>query len=1038
MAKQKETGKKKNGVLKVLIGIGTVMLLSLCAFFYIAVFQEDRKQTENGQEQLTAEVSYVEDTENMSPIIKSGSEDNRKVTKIIEVVPHQICSAFPYMVDWGTAEDYNENLMVGYEGMRYIMFANLDGHIGGSKDRITRDGSPEKLYELFGYDTVEFHNAYGDSPYTGEWQSKYWRIYESDNNVMNVNGYFEYVGAGKGLYDIDTGTVVEKEDAAHYGIRYEMTAMDRKGSENPKGEYTVKDPVCYVAKDYMPAYNPDTSKIKQWTGYHYLLKFDCKSATSADYRIYHVAGKSTTNASLAYEYQAYLAEGVSWDNGYEYQSGGNYKPDQITAKSARDWGEANYAGKYLRVESSKNKDGAAGVKNGYFKLYDAVTDRTSITDDTVLYDVTFQEAVSGGSYVLSAAGVKKVIDAGAANGSAYSQILFDYVGAGKGNYDVSFIYAPAGAGGSTYLGKRYAASIDKITFNGGRYALASSVSQKEDLYVAGKGDYSKLVTSIDCKGITYDKTGNGRTSDSGAPAGVSMGLSDSNSERGSWIFHAVSSDESNGVTKVDNLGTARRIYVYNQNRKNCYYAHNRFSNNEWLKLLILMTNDAGTEPLAWQDYRNGSLTAKQIKEKYKDELARFDERNRIEIVQRTPGQLTAEEVEEADLIYFSEREGVSGMSNNNGTAWNYINEHFCGGKLQPFVTPEQNMHYQDDLSASALMAIYKYCMHDQTTALMLDMDMIASRYISDGKYAEKNIGKMVMMLDLLGEPKYFADFIDGYPEHDAHPDYSAINPETAEITVYRQKNDNNVFNMGKYNLEWKKGASDAGEELEPETYFRWDENFFRIFKVIEYDWGKGLDWGTVGYLNGWSDSFPLGGITYYDKDVQDDWTWYAPNYSTGVFNEFNRTLNIWKILHNRNSKESSEPVIEVTNADGSRVPESSNILTTYYYYLDGYSTLVDEDFEIDFRVNWLPIEVSEPNSLVSLTVEGEDGGIVASIDSPQYKTDYSCNVKGDFVVDGELNPAITSKNYIIRATDSQGKQDAVLVRFIVRESFMLN
>lgn len=450
-----------------------------------------------------------------------------------------------------------------------------------------------------------------------------------------------------------------------------------------------------------------------------------------------------------------------------------------------------------------------------------------------------------------------------------------------------------------------------------------------------------------------------------------------------------------------------------------------------------MTNDAGTEPLAWQDYRNGSLTAKQIKEKYKDELARFDERNRIEIVQRTPGQLTAEEVEEADLIYFSEREGVSGMSNNNGTAWNYINEHFCGGKLQPFVTPEQNMHYQDDLSASALMAIYKYCMHDQTTALMLDMDMIASRYISDGKYAEKNIGKMVMMLDLLGEPKYFADFIEGYPEHDAHPDYSAINPETAEITVYRQKKDNNVFNMGKYNLEWKKGASDAGEELEPETYFRWDENFFRIFQVIDYGDYKNPDW-SIGYLNGWSDSFPLGGITYYDKDVQDDWTWYAPNYSTGVFNEFNRTLNIWKILHNRNSKESSEPVIEVTNADGSRVPESSNILTTYYYYLDGYSTLVDEDFEIDFRVNWLPIEVSEPNSLVSLTVEGEDGGIVASIDSPQYKTDYFCNVKGDFVVDGELNPAITSKNYIIRATDSQGKQDSVLVRFIVRESFMLN
>jgi len=44
MAKQKETGKKKNGVLKVLIGIGTVMLLSLCAYCCISGGQKaDRK-----------------------------------------------------------------------------------------------------------------------------------------------------------------------------------------------------------------------------------------------------------------------------------------------------------------------------------------------------------------------------------------------------------------------------------------------------------------------------------------------------------------------------------------------------------------------------------------------------------------------------------------------------------------------------------------------------------------------------------------------------------------------------------------------------------------------------------------------------------------------------------------------------------------------------------------------------------------------------------------------------------------------------------
>lgn len=1035
MAKREVSEKKKNRKWSLLQGAalgGTAALLVMGVLFYTSVFRENKTDRETKQEAVAkAEIEAVPKEEALAPGDNGGAEDNRKVIKIVEVVPHQICSAFPYLVDWGTQEDYDENLLIGYEGMRYIMFENADGHIGGSKDRITRDGEPEKMDELYRYD-IEFTNAYQE--WVGYEKRTYWRRYEGNNNILDVNGYFEYVGQGKGLYDINLSAIVEKDDKNQYGIRYEMTAMDRKGSENPKGEYTVNQPYCFVAKEHLPDKNPNPDKIKQWTEYNYNLSFDCTSGADKDYRIDRVTAKGAGLASLSYEYEAYLAEGITWNHGYSYQKEGNYQITGMVPKTASAWGD-DYTGLYLRIESSQNKDGTAGVPAGYFKQYDAVADNGKITGDTILYQLTFSKSTGSGSYVLAEAGVEAEIIKGKGDGSVYSEILFDYVGEGKGNYDISFLYAPAGSGSSVYKGTRYAASVEEVCFKTGRYAYGSSAEKSEELYVQGSGDYSKLVTSIDCKGIDYDVSSGGKTSDSGAPAGVSMGLAEgSNNERGSWIFHSAKEEEVNGITKVENISTNNRIYVYGQNRKKCYYEHNRFSNNEWFKLLVYLNNEAGTEPLAWQDYQNGSLTAKEIKEKYREEIEAFDRTYRIEIVQRKPSELTAEEVEEATLIYFSEREGLSGMANDNGKRWNYINDNFRGGSLEPFYSEQENLVYQDDISAEALMAIYRCCMYEQTTALMLDMDRMAHRYIKDGKYAEKNLGKMVMMLDLLDYPSDFADFIDGYEEK--NEDYSIINPDTGEITVYENKQ--GVYNCGKYYLEWTKGDVNAGNEIEPRTETVWDENYFRVFRLIQHDNYLQEVYETPSPINGWEDAFPLSGHTFYDKNVEDDWTWYAPNYSTGVFNEYSKILNIWKILHNRNSKETSEPVVVVTNADGIEIPELANVLTTYFFYADAYSIEADSDFKIDFKVNWIPEEVTEPNPLQSLQVTRENGSVVYTVDNPQYKTEYTCNVVADFMKNGDLNPDITVKDYTITATDTEGKVNQVIVRFILREAFLLN
>ncbi|MGN1180115.1 MAG: hypothetical protein ACI4SD_02790 [Suilimivivens sp.] len=390
-------------------------------------------------------------------------------------------------------------------------------------------------------------------------------------------------------------------------------------------------------------------------------------------------------------------------------------------------------------------------------------------------------------------------------------------------------------------------------------------------------------------------------------------------------------------------------------------------------------------------------------------------------MQKTPGQLTVSDVEEADLIFVSNTVSLPGMS---GDVWNTIASQYRSG-LPTF--DYSNLSFTDDFSPQVLFAIYKCCMYDQTTALMFDGDGLVK------EPAQTNIQKMVMLLDLFEKPSYFAYFIDGYDEK--NEDYSSINPNTAEVTVYPQ---NGYYNLGKTWIKWN-SSYEEGKEIEPQVENDWSKMYFLVYDLIETEWGGLATYGDALYGGNWE--FPWGGRTFRNQAVGEDWTWYLPQHTADGFWGYANTQNIWKILHNKKSKETSEPVVVVTNADGSNISNLSNIMPVYYFYVDAYSVGADSnsDFDIDFRINWMPEEITEPNALQSVVVERDGGGeTVFSLSNPSYKTKYTCNVAGDFIKDGALDPAVTSKDYMITATDIEGKTDSVIVRFIVREAFMLN
>lgn len=1055
MKKSKESGINR---IWTLVAAGCVVFVALiCVAGIWFLHSPEKTEQEAGdrtESSVTADVNgLAKDVEAVKAqeamqgsSFSDSSGDSRKPIRIVEVIPHPIYSVFPYMIDWGTVEEYNENTYLGYEGVRvYSLGTSQSGNVGNNNlFSLTQNGLVKDTLDNYNVEFIRKDNWWN--------QSGWWRENKMDENILQVNGYFEYVGNNKGLYNINLNELV-KEGSTEPGIRYDIMAMKRKGTENKQGEWEVKDARYYWAKDYAENTTyPATDRgeeVKQKTGYNYDLQFQAGDfgEITAQYRI-HSFSVMTEDATPTegYEYAAYLADGAAWTDGYRYSSNGNYSVGSYTPYVVNE--TTDLTDKYIRVNSD-NKVDDSDLSDGYFRL---CTGEDNVAIGDTVYGVTFTKTATGktGSYILNPAAVKSAVSSNSA--SAFTKILFEYVGETEGNYDIAFIYGLDDSGGALY-----SYSLLEVSNGNGRYALTSTESDAESLYEEageGNGDYSKVVTAIDCAGIdytqyyanswTYEVPGyyiNGV-----ALPGLTVGRDeyDELNEHGNWVFHTVDSDEVNGITKIEELENGsvpanKRIYVYGQNRKNRYYAQNGFENNEWFKLLLYLSTEDGSMPLAYQDYAEGSLTALEIKEKYKADIEAFDRAYRFEIIQKTPGQLTVDDVEKADLLYFAggqERYGLAGM---NTTVWNNIISQ-CGLNLA--TANNDNIKYTDDLSTEVLFAIYHNCLYEKTTSLLFSGEDIAA-YARDYSEVTTNLGKMGLLTNLFDDPTAFAYFIDGYEEK--NEDYTTIHRDTGYVSGYWQDIPfvSRLYNFGYITLESRNLQNITGGAFGPES--TWRKEYFRVVELAEDEENDryklhdayATDEGTGKYGYGWGANSWWG---FRGQEVTEgDRVWYIPSSTADSFFSYLNARNVWQILHNKKSKETSEPVVVVTNADGDNISELDNIIPIYYYYVDGFALGgSNSEFDIEFMINWRPEEIDEPNSLTNVVVTRSGGGTVYSLDSPSYKTKYICNVANHFIKDGSFDYTINSIDYEITATDSEGKTDTVIVRFIVREAFMLN
>lgn len=1079
--------------------IGSVCLMVVCMAVLIFVSHRTdstgEEQTAEAATEQTAETTDGKITKEAGAVLAeeaaatngtSGSGKKAKL-KIIEVIPHDICSVFPYMFEWGSKEGYDENTPIGYDGVRYLASGNSFNY-KNLQYILVRNGETRECLE--NYSNVEFIN--GDN-----WQgsTNWWKETDFDTNITNVNGYFEYVGVGNGLYtinldqlvDLDAKTTESSSDDT-YGIRYHVMARERKGSESPKGEWEVSDPQYYWAKDYAQTESyPTSTQISAKTDFNYDLKFTYSNqiddaddgdetsdaAMTSPYRVFGVSRKSTESTTEnRYEYEAVWNVDEKWTSGYSYQKGGNYSASvdgdttinsKASASDAVASAEAAVEQGYtyvwvLSTNPSKPVQYRGNNNKGYFRLIDISEDK--LGDGCYVYKLSFEhKGVSKGNYILNPSAVMTIVNNKSTDSDSYKNLYFEYAGSNKGNYDVVFLY-----GDDTLSGVTYTAEINRVIDGEGRYALTSTAN-KNKLYVEatnGRGDYSKTVTKIDAAGIDYKKvtytTTWGTTTtqdiengcwnemnDNTYLAGVSLGCSrwnkwDTDLERGAWVFHTVSSDENNGYTTIEEiknyaegkLSSGSRIYVYNQNRKYRMYMRTGVKNTEWFKLLMYLGSDG--KGIAADDFAAVTTSSDQTEQiekillKYKKEIEEFDRSYEVQIIQKTPSQLTPSDVEEADLLYFSANVGMTGL---NPEQWNKIAA-LSGSKAEPF-TGILNREYAqgDDISVDTMMAIYKNCIYEYTATTALLLDSLTFTNYTD---LNSNLSKMYLMANLFNNSNGFAHFIPGYEEY--NEEYSTIN-ENGSVTVYKQyiQSLGDRYNLGRKYLT----GSLKGENIDGVTYDQWDIFYFWIVELVEdengnytqapdYDNGHGKfgwDWSTSNWAN--YNQLPV------DDNVR---TWYIES-SGAVFQDQSLVENVWKILHNKKSSRNSEPVVVVTNADGDNVSQLSSVSTTYYFYVDDYST--ESDFDVIYKVNWIPETVTDPRALTSVVVTRDDGTTLQSQESPAYEQEYTFNAAGDFLdANGLLREDVTSRTYLITATDEKGNSDTATVIFIARETFMLN
>lgn len=1040
--KQRTENNKKMNIWKWLAAgsVALVILVSVACGLFLHWNIWDKSENAN-EKVMKAETEAVVNEEKLEtrtflnkPAPAAEAGDNRQVFRIIEVVPHEACSVFPYFVEWETEKGYDLNTPLGYDGI--MMSAQLGSFGGGGgsgfnmfceEETLAKDSRPftyvEEKYvrpyfeNLSDYDTNFYSET--DQNRGGNW----FRKTKDDNTLIEQQyGYFEYVGEGKGLYYINTSLIAGIKDAygnitSTEGVHFEIQAVPRKGTEAPKGYMYVCDPAYFWSKysggsTAKPKYEGNI--VQGITDYNYDLKFTA-DAVNGKYVVNNVVYSAKAEDEYAYDIKVNPSEVATWAKGFYYQEDGLYEVQSYVEATN---------GKYIRYADPDRDDGCDPANLGYFLLKES-----GMYEGATRYNVVFKEADSGkGSYM-----------AKAPESFTGNEFTFVYRGKGKGSYKVSFLYAPE----STET--KYAEEIVEVSTGQGGYALTTTSTDgsgkpkysKEASVPGAVYDYAEVVTYIDAySGYAHGAAVDDRYGRKGVTSGTKWG--NPMEEVGGWVFVPLEkaedmkqtflkdvktdSDQQNSNTDVF-VSKGQRIYVNGQKRVNRFYCKDGLQNNEWFKLLCYSNNPKDeTKPYSEMVDGVGYDFEKTVKDNMNNKITQqlikaFDGQFRIEIIQKEPQYLTVDDVKSADLIYISNQEGINGMSLN----WNNISNRLKDESL-PNCDWSTVCPWKDgqDISAEVLMTLYDECIYEQNRALIVCHSVMQTESSGNEYPMRSNLTKLYYMMNLFDNALAWARFMpEQYPDV-ADDNFSKIRIsggyETATVDVY------SGGDYGTFNSVFEEASSPEAE------YPQYNLEDW----VIQYFLVRTTDNGSAP-VPGFEFQNDIG---YWANIVQEGETKLTVKYYIDpMFMSATTKANIWKILKNR-KLDTSMLVIEVTNGEMTGETVSRRVI-----YADEFDP---QSFDIKFKVLLLGTP-RYPSSLTDITLTFEDGSDAKAVNSDivlEYGRENTNNVRHGFTVDGlrdsDLNPSKTVRKVTITATDSNGKTASTDVYVIVREAFMLN
>ena len=409
-------------------------------------------------------------------------------------------------------------------------------------------------------------------------------------------------------------------------------------------------------------------------------------------------------------------------------------------------------------------------------------------------------------------------------------------------------------------------------------------------------------------------------------------------------------------------------------------------------------------------------------------LDQFDSNYRIEIIQRTPSQLTVDEVKNADLIFISESEGLNGSIQN----WEAISDALqkeTGETLPslPSRTEKTNrfIRFDDDFSDEVLLTLYDKCLYTQDVALMMNVDIRNHYSHMENLVTKDNIGKLYYLADLFKDPHDWAQFIaanpDGEPYAERNDDYTEVRSD-ASLLAYKE--DNYYYNFGKIN-----DLVDPEVENEEEVVENWSHQYFAVYtRQYEPTWGG---WPfSYSLSNGVNGDFTSDGKSHRGQVLDGQSLYMTVEDVSGLFKQAGEMKKIWQILNNRNKKK-NDLVVEILNGDMTQGSAGVRVI-----YADPYNP---DSFDIDYQITTFPVSaVGAALTQAELTMD--DASYSAVNTGPSYKTEYTFNVRNAFEKAGttELQEGVVMKKATITATDVNGRTASAEVWIVLREAFNLN